>query len=234
MMFVTCNATTPVNPADVTTLTLVQENPRTYLLPAPRLEGTMSVEQALATRRSHRSFQDKPLSAEQLSQMLWSAYGVTFPLPNHPHLRGGLRTAPSAGASFPFEIYAIIGNVDGIEPGVYLWISEENKLIRRIDRDVREELAQAALGQMMVRDAPVSIFWSAVFSRMTNRYGPRGRERYVPMDLGHSAQNVYLQATALGLGTVAIGAFIDARVSEILQLPAEEEPLYIMPVGYIR
>ena len=236
MLFVTCNAATPTDPADASTLILVQENPRTYILPAPRLDGTMSVEQALATRRSHRSFQDRALSAEQLSQILWSAYGVTLPIPGErgARLRGGLRTAPSAGAMFPFEIYAIIGNVDGIEPGVYLWISEENKLIRRIDSDVREELAQAALGQMMVRDAPVSIFWSAVFSRMTNRYGPRGRERYVPMDLGHSAQNVYLQVTALGLGTVAIGAFIDARVSEILQLPTEEEPLYIMPVGYIR
>jgi len=223
------------------TLTKVDEAPLTYILPAPKLDGTMSVEKALANRRSHRSFQDKPLSAEQLSQILWSAYGITQPREdnpnrpaNRPSFRGGLRTAPSAGATFPLEIYAIVGNVTGIEPGVYRYISEENKLVRVIARDVREELTAAALGQTMVRDAPVTVFYSAVFSRSTVRYGDRGRERYVAMDLGHSAQNIYLQAEAMGLGTVAIGAFHDDEVSRVLQLPAEEEPLYMMPVGYIQ
>jgi len=223
-------------------LTKVNDNPLTYILPSPKLDGKMSVEQALYQRRSHRHFQaDKPLTAEQLSQILWSAYGITLPRedrpdapPNRPSFRGGMRTAPSAGATFPFEIYAVVGNVIGIEPGVYRYISEKHTLVRVIDHDVREDLRKAALGQMMVEHAPATIFWSAIFSRSEVRYGSRGRERYVCMDLGHSGQNVYLQAEAMGLGTCAIGAFTDADVIRVMQLPPEEEPLYMMPVGYIQ
>jgi len=143
-----------------------------------------------------------------------------------------LRTTPSAGASFPLEIYVVIGNVTGIEPGVYWYDSENHKIIRTIDRDVRAELRNAALGQAMLRDAPVTIVFTAVYERITARYGERGRLRYVYMEIGHSAQNVYLQAEALGLGTCAIAAFHDDRVSALLQLPADEAPLYLMPVGY--
>ena len=220
------------NTRNTDALTRIEGSQLTYFLPAPRTDGTMSVERALANRRSHRDFQDRPISAEQLSQILWAAYGITLPLP-HPGLRGGLRTTPSAGALYPLEIYVIVGNVEGIEPGVYRYISEEHKIVRIIDRDVRHELSNAALGQRMVREAPVTLFYSAVFSRMTARYGERGI-RYVFMEIGHSAQNVYLQAEALGLGTCAIGAFIDSQVRQVLQLPANEEPLYLMPIGYIR
>jgi SagB-type dehydrogenase family enzyme len=203
----------------------------TYILPAPALDGNVSVESALANRRSRRNFQDKPLSVEQLSQILWATYGITQPMPQ-PSLRGGLRTTPSAGASYPLEIYVVIGNVTGIEPGVYRYVSEEHKIIRTIDRDVRAELRDAALGQAMLRDAPITVVFAAVYERITARYGERGRLRYVYMEIGHSAQNVYLQAEALGLGTCAIAAFHDDRVSAVLQLPADEAPLYLMPVGY--
>ena len=203
----------------------------TYILPPPRTDSNMSVERALAARRSRRHFQDRALSAEQLSQILWAAYGITYPIPHHPNLRGGLRTTPSAGALFPLEIYVVIGNVEGIEPGLYRYISEEHKIVRVIDRDIRSELSDAALGQRMIREAPAVVVFSAVISRMTARYGPRGR-RYVYMEIGHSAQNIYLQAEALGLGTCAVGAFSDGRVRQLLQLPANEEPLYIMPIGY--
>ena len=194
-------------------------------------DGEMSVEEALTTRRSRRNFQDKALSIEQVSQILWAAYGITSSRPNAPNLRGGLRTTPSAGALYPLEIYVIIGNVEGLSPGVYRYISEEHKLVKVVNGDVRNELAQAALGQRMVQEAPASVFYSGVFSRMTERYGERGI-RYTYIELGHSAQNVYLQAEALGLGTVAIGAFNDDRVRQILNLPVEEEPLYLMPIGY--
>ena len=211
-------------------LTRIENSPLTYVLPSPATDGNVSVEAALANRRSHRRFQDRAISAEQLSQILWAAYGITSPNP-HPNLRGGLRTAPSAGALFPLEIYAVVGNVEGIEPGVYRYIADGHKIVRVIDRDVRGELAEAALGQRMVSEAPASVFFSAAFSRTTGIYGERGR-RYVYMEIGHSAQNVYLQAQALGLGTCAIGAFTDGRVGQLLELPANEEPLYLMPIGY--
>jgi len=152
-------------------------------------------------------------------------------MPDRPSLRGGLRTTPSAGALYPLEIYVIVGNVEGLEPGVYRYISEDHTLERVIYGDIRAELTEAALRQRMVRDAPITLFYSAVFSRMTPRYGERGI-LYTYIEVGHSAQNVYLQAEALGLGTVAIGAFIDEHVREILNLPEDQEPLYLMPIGY--
>ena len=206
------------------------KNPRlSYVLPSPKTEGNKSVEEALAKRRSRRRFQNRELSAEQLSQVLWAAYGITEPVPN----RDGLRATPSAGALYPLVIYAAIGNVAGIEVGVYKYVPKEHKIIKTIDKDVREELSAAALGQDAVRDAPVTVIFCAVFSRITERYGERGSERYVFIELGHSAQNIYLQAETLELGACAIGAFTDSRVSEILSLPAEEKPLYLMPVGHM-
>ena len=218
--------------SSILTETEMKNLPLTYLLPSPKTDGSVSVEKALSNRRSQRNFQDRELSTDQLSQILWAAYGVTRPMPEHPSLKGGLRTAPSAGAMYPFEIYAVAGKVKGIESGVYKYIPHEHKITRTIDKDIRVNLSAAALGQTMIRDAPVTIVYSAVFSRMTSRYGERGRERYVCIDLGHSAQNIYLQTEALRLGTCAIGAFTDSKVSQTLQLPAEEEPLYLMPVGY--
>ena len=224
IVFPSCRGRTSENAAS-------DESPLIYILPSPRTDGDMSVERALSIRRSRRNFQDRAISIEQLSQILWAAYGVTYPIPNRPNLRGGLRTTPSAGALYPLEIYVIIGNVEGIEPGVYRYISGEHKLVRTIAGDVRGALSDAALGQRMIREAPATVFFSAVFSRMIARYGPRGR-RYTYMEIGHSAQNIYLQAEALGLGTCAIGAFMDDRVRQVLQLPENEEPLYIMPIGY--
>ena len=222
---------TPVYIANTDALVETVESQSVYILPAYIIDGDMSVEEALMNRRSRRNFQDRAISEEQLSQILWAAYGITSPRPGAPNLRGGLRTTPSAGALYPLEIYVIIGNVEGIEPGVFRYISEKHKLVRIAYGDVRVELSEAALGQRMVREAPASVFYSAVFSRMTGRYGERGI-RYTYIELGHSAQNIYLQVEALGLGTVAVGAFDDNRARQILNLPDNEEPLYIMPIGY--
>ena len=220
-----CNSQTPENQKREAILNPTENSPLTHILPAPSMVGSVSVEEALANRRSRRNFEDRALSVEQLSQILWAAYGISD--------GSRLRTAPSAGALYPLEIYVVIGNVTGIEPGVYKYDPVEHKIIRTIDGDIRAELSAAALNQRMVHDAPITIVYTAVFSRVIERYGERGRERYVFIEIGHSAQNVYLQAEALGLGTCAIGAFIDDRVSELLMLPAEEEPLYLMPVGYV-
>jgi len=228
LLFITlsaCNSKTSANAANNNILTKTGKEQMTYILPAPKTDGKISVEEAISNRRSRRDFQNKALSADQLSQILWAAYGISSPK--------GLRTAPSAGARYPLEIYAIIGNVEGMEPGVYRYIPQEHKVVQTVDKDVRKELSEAALGQSMVKAAPVSVFYSAVFNRTTETYGERGH-RYVHMDLGHSAQNIYLQAEALQLGTCGIGAFTDNMIKQILKLPTSEVPLYLMPIGYYR
>ncbi len=203
-----------------------------YTLPEPDTKSDVSLEETLAKRRSRRHYQNRAVSATQLSQILWAAYGITQPRTDYDFMRGGLRTAPSSGAVYPLNIYAVIGNVKDIKPGVYKYIPRENKIVLTINKDIRENLSRAALNQKFIKDAPACIFYSATFSKTVQKYGKRGRERYVCMDLGHSAQNIYLQATALGLGTCAVGAFNDAEVKKTMQLPEEEEPLYIMPFGY--
>ncbi|MGC9050334.1 SagB/ThcOx family dehydrogenase [Pyrobaculum sp.] len=199
-------------------------------LPYPKLRGSISVEEALANRRSVREFREEPLTLEELGQILWAAYGIS-------EVTYGLRTAPSAGAQYPLELYAVVGE-RGVEaqggfltPGVYHYDPHAHAISLRKEGDYRRELYHAALEQIWVLTAPVSLVFTAVYSRTVRVYGERGRVRYVPMDLGHAGQNVYLQATAMGLGTVAVGAFYDEEVARILDLSAEETPLYIMPIG---
>jgi len=199
-----------------------------YLLPSPRKSGEVSVEEALAGRRSQRVFTDEPLTALQLSQMMWAANGVSSTSGQRT-----LRTAPSAGATFPLTIYAVVGNVEGLQPGVYRYAVYAHGLQPVSDSDVRAHLRSAALGQSMVENAPLTIAIAADFSKTTDRYGERGI-MYTHMEVGHVGQNIYLQAEALGLGTCAIGAFTDDRVGNVLQLPANEVPLYLMPVGHYR
>ncbi len=200
-------------------------------LPPPVLDGSVSVERCLAQRRSVRRYSNQPLKLAEVSQLLWAAYGVTQPVPDAPQLRGGLRTAPSAGALYPLELYVVAGNVTGLAPGVYRYRSETRDLVLVAAGDKRPALFHAAASQTCVKDAPASLVYTAVFSRTTGKYGTRGRQRYVCMDLGHSAENVYLQCGSMGLGTCAIGAFHDDAVKLVVRMTKEEEPLYIMPVG---
>lgn len=202
----------------------------TYTLPAPDLKGTMTLEEVVSKRRSRRSFSGDAVSVEEISQILWAANGLSEPHGSRRAVRE-FRTAPSAGATYPLEVFLLAGRVVGIDPGVYRHRPSGHSIIRTIARDIRAELAAAALYQEMIETAPASLFFSAVYSRSTGVYGQRGAERYVCMDLGHAAQNVYLQAEALQLGTCAIGAFNDVAVSRVMQLPGHEMPLYIMPVG---
>lgn len=201
-------------------------------LPEPVLDGSVSVEKALSSRRSIRQFLPEPLTIKDISQLVWSAYGVTQLIPNGPDfLRGGLKTAPSAGALYPLEIYVVAGNITNLAPGIYKYKPETHELLQISEGDKRKELCDAALNQTWIREAPASIVYSAVYERNTSKYGKRGRERYVCMDLGHSAENVYLQCASLKLGTCAIGAFLDDNVKLVIQMTQSEEPLYIMPVG---
>ncbi len=201
-------------------------------LPAPHLDGSMSVEKAIFGRRSVRSFSGAALMLAELSQVLWAAYGITQPRPDGPaFLRGGLRAAPSAGGLYPLEVYLVAGKVTGLAPGIYRYVSEKHGLVSIGAGDRREELCRAALGQAWIREAPASLVFGAVFERTTRKYGERGRERYVCMDAGFAGENVYLQAQALGLGCCIAGAFNDGRVKQVLNMAAAEEPLCILAVG---
>jgi SagB-type dehydrogenase family enzyme len=195
-------------------------------LPSPETTGAMSVEQAIAQRRSVRSYTDEPLSLRDLSQLLWAAQGITDPVQK-------FRAAPSAGATYPLELYVVVGanGVTGLAEGVYHYDPNEHRLENTLRGDLRSELADAALGQSWVREAPIDIVIAAVYGRTTNRYGDRGI-RYVHMEAGHVGQNLYLQAEARGLAMVVVGAFYDDQVRGILQLPDDQTPLYIIPVGH--
>ncbi len=204
-------------------------------LPTPKYNSNTSVENALYKRRSIRSYKNEPLNIEEISQLLWAAYGITRKIENGPaYLRGGLKTAPSAGALYPLEIYIVAGNVTGLAPGIYKYISQGHKLKIILKGDKRNELCIAGFNQKMIKNAPADIVYSAIYKRTCKKYGKRGRERYVSMDLGHSAENVYLQAFSLNIGTCAIGSFSDIKVKEVLNMTKEEEPLYIMPIGKLK
>jgi SagB-type dehydrogenase family enzyme len=198
---------------------------QTLKLPEPRLTSAVSLEESLANRRSIREYSDQSLKLEEVSQLLWAAQGITADF--------GGRTAPSAGALYPLEIYLIAGQVNNLSSGVYKYQPDGHALIVVKNKDIREELAAAALSQAPVKDGAVDLVISAVYERTTGKYGDRGI-RYVQIEVGHAAQNVVLQATALGLGAVTIGAFDDVRVKTLLALPDEESPLYIIPIGHKR
>jgi SagB-type dehydrogenase family enzyme len=203
-------------------------------LPAPRFEGTVSIEAALKNRRSIRSYTQAPLTLADVSQLLWAAYGITQPRENAPaFLRGGLRTAPSAGARYPLDLYLAAFNVTGLPAGIYWYDSEKHQLMRVVEGDRRKEVSEAAFNQGMFATAAAAIVYSAVYERSMVKYGQRGRDRYVCMDLGHSAENVYLQAYALKIGTVAVGAFTDLWLKKACGMTRPEEPLYIMPLGKV-
>ena len=196
--------------------------PLTVRLPQPDFTGEVPVEQALLMRRSERAFSPRSVSQAELSQLLWAAQGVTRPR--------GQRTAPSAGALYPLEIIAAVGLVPELPPGIYRYRSADHTLIPSAAGDRRGELARAALNQRFVARAPVVLVVAAVYARVCTVYGQRG-VRYTDMEAGHAAQNVSLQAVALGLGTVMVGAFTDTEVRRVALLTPEEEPLYLIPVG---
>lgn len=142
--------------------------------------------------------------------------------------REGLRTAPSAGALYPLELYLVAGNVEGLPDGVYRYRPRDHELTKTGDGDRRRELAKVTFDQSWIQDAAGVLIFSAVPDRTTRKYGKRGI-RYVHMEAGHAAQNVYLQAVSLNLATVVVGAFEDDDVKSVLGL--EEDPLYLMPFG---
>ncbi|MCX8189539.1 MAG: SagB/ThcOx family dehydrogenase [Nitrososphaeria archaeon] len=207
--------------------------PKTYMLPMPKFSSNMMLEKALACRRSIRDYLDVPIPLDALSMILWAAQGVT-------EFNYGFRTCPSAGGTYPLEVYAVVGKEcvmieDGkfLPEGSYKYNCKTHSITMVKDQDLREPLSKASLGQYWVRDARINIVVCAVYERTTGRYGDRGY-KYVYMEDGHVGQNIYLMAAALRLGTVAIGAFYDDEVKNVIGAQDNEHPLYVMPIGVPR
>lgn len=199
---------------------ILAESKEEIKLPPIQTVGKISVEEVISRRRSVREYKDEALSLKEVSQLLWSAQGITA--------NWGGRIAPSAGALYPLEIYLVTGRVENLKPGIYRYYPERHSLIMIVEGDKRFALFSSSLFQSCIKNAPISLVICAQYERTTRKYGERGK-RYVHIEVGHVGQNIYLQAESLGLATVAIGAFVDEAVKKVLNI--KEEPLYIMPVG---
>lgn len=193
-------------------------------LPVPDVSGDTTIEENIAKRRSIRSYSNTSLSLKDVSQLLWAAQGVTSNI--------GFRTAPSAGALYPLEVYLVAGKIDGLDVGVYKYLPDNHSIVQTIEGNINDELSIAALSQPQVRDCAENIVFAADYSRATAKYGKRGI-RYTNIEIGHAAQNVCLQGVALGIGTCTVGAFDDEKVGQVLRLPESESALYILTIGYL-
>lgn len=192
----------------------------TIALPAPMREGRMSLEEAISRRHSVREFTQEPLNERELSQLLWAAQGITR--------RDGYRAAPSAGALYPLELYV------ATPTGLYHYRPHEHQLKRWSDRDLRPAIYRAGLEQEFLLEAPAVFVMAAVYERTGQKYGQARTPRYVHMEAGHAAQNLLLEAVALGLAGVPVGAFDDDELRRVLSLPADHRPIYLLPVGHPR
>ncbi len=199
-------------------------------LPAPRGASDFSLEEALAARRSCREFAARPLVLAQLSQLLWAAYGITGRQAGYE-----LKTAPSGGALYPLEILVAVGegSVTDLGAGVYRYRPSGHTIAPAVAGDRRAAIARACLRQEWMAEAPVILIIAGIYKRSTGKYGDRG-VRYAHMEAGHAAQNVCLQAEALGLGAGIVGAFEDLELARVLNLAAAEDPLLALPVGHRR
>jgi SagB-type dehydrogenase family enzyme len=195
-------------------------------LPPHKQKGTVSVEEAIQDRRTVRDFSPKAIHLHHLSQCLWSGQGIT-------EENGYKRAAPSAGALYPLDLYAVVGSggIEGLEPGVYQYDPKRHALLQMMKGDKREDLALASLRQMWMSRAPVTFIITAEYRRITGKYDKRGI-RYAHIESGHLGQNIFLQAGALGLVCGIVGAFDDGRVIKAAGLPLSHEPLLLMPLGY--
>jgi len=194
-------------------------------LPSPSYKSNTSIEEALLTRRSIRDYQKEQLSLSEVSQILWSAQGIT-------DTGEGLRTAPSAGALYPLEVYLVAANVKDLNPGIYKYSPQNHSLQKISEGDKLVEISDASLKQESITSASAIVVITAIYERTSVKYGKR-TDRYVNMEVGHVGQNIYLQAVSLGLGTVMIGAFEDDALKKALNLPDNEHPLALYPLGKI-
>jgi len=206
----------------------VYPNPLARLeLPPPVQEGGRGIWSVLLERSSTRDYSTDPIALEKVSQLLWASQGITR--------EGGewqFRTAPSAGALYPIETYLGVNRVHGLAPGLYHYEVRNHRLaFLREDDLIGTALARAALGQTICQRAALVFVWTAVIARSVRKYGERAY-RYIYMDAGHVAQNLYLAAAGLNLGCCAVGAFFDDEVNAVLDLDGREETaVYLATVG---
>jgi len=185
--------------------------------PSHEDEGGKSLEECIIKRESIRNFIDKNLDLRIISQLFWAGQGIKV----------YKRTAPSAGAIYPLELYALLKT-----KGFYHYNVGTHSLDLEIEDDISEDLAAAAWNQAFISQAPLNIIICANYSKIQFRYGHDRGIRYALIEVGHCAQNIHLQAVALGLGSVPIGAFKEKEIKKLLNLPEKLDPLYIIPIGY--
>jgi SagB-type dehydrogenase family enzyme len=197
-------------------------------LPDPMIDGDISLERTIHQRRTIRSFNGKALTLKQLSQLFWSAQGIT-------ENRGFKRAAPSAGALYPMDIYGVVGRdcIEKMDAGVYLYEPADHSISLVKEGDFRRDIAIASLSQMWMAHAPLILVITAEYSRITVKYGQRGI-RYAMIEAGHIGQNIFLQSQAMGLEAGIVGAFEDQKVIQCMGSKKTHEPLLLMPVGYKR
>ncbi len=193
-------------------------------LPTPNFDGKISVEKAIKQRRSIRSYKQEPLTLAQVGQILWAAQGITND--------NGFRATPSAGAIYPLEIYLIAGKMTDLVSGVYKYLSKDHVIIKISNGDKRSELSDAALSQEWIKEAPISIVVCGIYERTSKKYGENA-SKFVHMEVGCVAQNIYLQTTAMGLGTTFVGAIEKEKIVSVLHLDENEHALCILPVGIV-
>lgn len=196
------------------------------ILPKPSFTGKKSVEEAIKARRTIRHFKAKALNLEQLSQLLWAAYGISAE-------NGLYKSVPSAGALYPLDIWVVVGKkgVEGLETGVYHYNPKAHRLTPVRAGEVRDDIARAALYQSWMAEAPIILVVTGEYERCTRKYRERGIP-YTYIEAGHAGQNIFLQAEALGLGAGIVGAFHNDLVQQALGIGKIYDPILIMPVGY--
>lgn len=211
-------------PTMETNQVMENQNQQNIDLPEPSTDGTLAVERAISQRRSVRKYSSEPLSLSDLSQIMWAAQGITG--------SGGKRSAPSAGALYPLELYVIALAVEDLPSGIYSYEPDSHTLSSvHVNQGILGQISEMAGGQNFVAEAPAILVYSAVYERSTGKYGERGK-RYVHMEVGHSAQNVYLQAEALDMATVMVGYFDDQMLREAVRAGEGETMMALMPIGY--
>ena len=195
-------------------------------LPEPDSRGGAPLWEVLSTRRSVREFKNQPVSAQQVSQLLWASQGITAEQFGYK-----FRTTPSAGALYPVETYLVINNVEEIPQGVYHYAVEDHRLEQIKKGDYRVTVARAALDQKVAYEAGLVFIWTAIYARCKWKYKQRAY-RYIYLDAGHIAQGVALASVALGLGSCQIGAIYDEEADDLLGLDGNDEgTIYFSVVG---